>query len=870
MPILLTEITSASNNLSKVYKFSGETVTVTAAPTITEGTTKTISLLEDEVSKYLDSLSNQPNKCITLGICKDHPTAELTTVANLQPGKIARSKEFFDFANSGSVSLLLLDFDSKASSKEREDFLSALDKALKDALIGENTVERTRICRWSRGSSSSSVKIDGAVKNGLHIFIPIKHCNDSVIKLIHKYCWLYHNGSHVIRDSGIVISSSLIDPAVGSPERVVYSADAEVIGDGFWERIERKCDYLPGGVVDAEIACEILKELTLDYDKRWIEYKREVEKSPERTRIRNEWKEKYAEKHGGGKHGKKLAALIADFKLTSDMDLHKTDGTTVSCKEILLNPDKFLGVSGFNDPIKQQKHRNVAMVIGSDKKQWLKSFNHGEVKYEILWSYDDLRNWCESASMEDLGELLPIFLNSVDASDVALSQLTKEYAKKLGVSSAVVAKASKKVEEPEETDTFVDKDATHREIADDFIHRLGDVRSFGNLYVWQPGGTIWKTLSKSTIEKQLGIDYAHTQLCKVTSHYRGISSLIMQEESIMVDHWPEVIGFPCATGFWTVTKEGFHKQDYDRDLFCRFRMPIDPDLSGRPMPSMSKIIFNTENGAGNDILFQQIFGLALCGMLPKLQKIAVFFGQGGTGKGTVSDILKAMLPSSRLTNLYLDQLVDPTFACKLADSRINFTGEVDKRKKVPLKALFAMSGGGTVAARDVYKSSIEFKNSCGFMISTNNFFHLDSVGTETERRFADTIVEFFKRNDSQDDDLGARIIDRELGLVLSWAMRGVQLYLTHGLVTGHSRELYERWTSGVDPVALFVEEHISFSYPRDWFDQAAAWKKYKEFCLESGYREGNKGDFFAELLKFPKLRSERSGGVRKIKGGLLK
>jgi phage/plasmid-associated DNA primase len=256
-------------------------------------------------------------------------------------------------------------------------------------------------------------------------------------------------------------------------------------------------------------------------------------------------------------------------------------------------------------------------------------------------------------------------------------------------------------------------------------------------------------------------------------------------------------------------------------------------------------------------------------MLPKLQKIAVFFGQGGTGKGTCSSIMKAMLPSSRLTNLYLDQLVEPSFACKLMDARVNFTGEVDKRKKVPLKALFNMSGGGTVAARDLYKSSVEFKNSCAFVVSTNNFFHLDSVGSETERRFADTIVEFFKKNDSQDDYLEDRIIDRELGLALTWAMKGVQLFLTHGLVTGHSRELYSRWTSGVDPVALFVEECLRFTYPRDWFDQAAAWKKYKEFCLEAGYREGNKGDFFTELLKYPKLRSERSNGVRKIKGALL-
>jgi len=869
MPILLTEITSASNNLSKVYIFSDNGVTEIAAPTITEGTTKTISLLEDEVSGYLDSLTNQPNKCITLGICKEHPTAELTTVANLQPGKIARSKEFFDFANSGSVSLLLLDFDSSASSKEREDFLSALDKVLRDSLRGENNTERTRICRWSRGSSSSSVKIDGAVKNGLHIFIPVRHCNDQLIKLIHKYCWLYHSGSHIVRDSGIVISSSLIDPAVGSGERVVYTSDATVEGDGFWEKIERKCSYTPGGVIDAEVACEILKELTLDYEKKWTEYRREVEKSPERIRIRNAWKEEFAKKHGGGKQGKKIAALIADFKLTSDMALHKTDGTTVLCKEILLDPDKFLGTTGFNDPIKMNPHRNVGMIIGSDKKQWLKSFNHGEVRYSILWNYDDLKEWCESASMEDLGELLPIFLNSVDASDVALSQLTKEFAKKLGVSSAVVTKASKKAEEPEDLGVFVEADATHRDIADDFINRLGDVRAFGNLYVWEPGSTIWKTLSKSTIEKKLGIDYGNTQLCKVTSHYRGISSLIMQEESIMVDSWSEKIGFPCATGFYTVTKDGFQKHPYERDMLCRFKMRIDPDESGRPMPNMNKVILNTENGAGNDLLFQQLCGLALCGMLPKIQKIAVFFGQGGTGKGTVSDVLKAMLPSSRLTNLYLDQLVDPAYACKLADSRINFTGEVDKRKKTSMKALFAMSGGGTVAARDLYKSSIEFKNNCGFIISSNNFFPLDSVGSETERRFADTIVEFYKRNDSQDDDLAARIIDRELGLVLTWCMKGVQLYLQHGLVTGHSRELYSKWTSGVDPVALFVEEHLRFTGPRDWFLKADAWKTFQKFCEESGYRGGTKGEFYSELLKYQKLTSIRNDGKDKIKGGLL-
>lgn len=872
MKIKLTEFSSPTGRLCKTYTFdSTGKYTEQKAPNIAQATAVSVELDMNKVADYLDTLTSEHEKCVVLGACKfgDGPF-EVVKDAQRSGDQIARTQEFFDWANSGSVSLILLDFDSEKYPEEtRRKFLYELNQELQDALVGETAHEISQFAYWSRPSSSSSVEIKGKEKKGLHVFLPVKHCNNDIIKLIHQYAWLKFNGTHKIEKSGNITPVSLIDPKVGTPERIVYTSDVLCFGSGeFFTHVERKCQYFPGGVIDGEVAVHLLRQLTIDFSTSWNQIKSTVERSSEAREIKRQFVKEQTEKLGN----KTSALALSSFQLTSNMELKRVRDTPIRVRDILLNPEDYLGLKGFNDPISEESDRNVGMIIGNDKTQYLKSFAHGEVKYKLVWNYEDLKEWVENADEEEILSLFPNFISNCFCEELQEDALIKVAAKRGKVTTSVVRKSSQnykdnRTEEESDTEIYLDKEATHREIVDNFIYRAGDAKIFGNLYVWKDGGDIWETWSKPYIEKKIGHDYKNVRLCKTTPHYEQLARLVMKDEAITTEAWPEEIGFPCSDGFWKVDKEkGIYKVPYTREMLCRYKMKIKPDFSNKPMPEFGKVLRNVTgegrygNMGANDILFQQLFGLALCGMLPKMQKIVMFFGTGGAGKGTTHDIIKAMLPKKRVTNLMLEQFTKHDYVIKLWDSKINFTPELSKRKTPELQQLYAMVGRGDIAARDLYASSMEFKSNCGFLISTNFWFKLETTGSETERRFADTIVEFVKNSEESDIELAEKIINRELPLVLAWAMRGVEMYLKEGLANGHSRELYSKWLSSVDAFTIFVEEHFTKkATSRDSVLRGEVWKKYCDFCERTGYFRMQKGFFFDAIRGLPHVREDKSG-----------
>ena len=509
---------------------------------------------------------------------------------------------------------------------------------------------------------------------------------------------------------------------------------------------------------------------------------------------------------------------------------------------------------------------------------FLHSFSHGGVKYALKWHVEDLTDWVERSSIDEVLEMIGQHLANLQAEEPQAESLMKAISQKAGVSLGSIKASRKKnlveiAAEPEivaenescsESHSMLHEKATHGDIIDDYIRRYDDCRIYeGVFYSWE-NGSIWQSHTKEYIQSKVRTLYNNVKACAQVNHYGGIAKMILQEEAIRVEEWPEPIGFPCSDGFYTVNVGGFEKQDYAKELYCRFKMKVKPNFHMKT-PNFDKVVANVKN----PVLYQQLFGLALGGYLNKLQTIFIMYGDGGSGKGVTSNIMTAMLPKRRLTHFALPELNDNIFRSRLADVRINFTAEVERGKKFSLRSLLEMSGGGDIAARGIYQSPSEFKAMCSFVISTNNWFPLDTIGKETERRFGSSIVQFAKREEDAEVDihLSEKIVDQELPGVLAWAMEGVRLFLEHGFEDELSRELYRRWTSSIDPVELFIDECIQFTNRRDFIDRAEVWKRFQQFCKDSEYYPVKKGDFFARLMKHPRFSEPvKSDGKIKIFG----
>jgi len=883
--IRLTELSSNQGNIAKKYIINDTSFKVIKAPTIYDGIAKQIELEIKDVKSYFDSLAKESQKCVVLGVHGElNKEYKVVTEENLTEGTIARTQTFFKWANSGSVSLSLLDFDSKATSEDRMTFLDLLDVTLKDALIGETSLQRSKICRWIRPSSSASLEVHGKVGNGLHVFIPVKGCTNTLTNLIHKFSWLHKTNKakgYKVNKAGNIQSESLIDPMVGTSERVVYTSDAIAEGDlAYYSHIDRTCNYYPGGIVDAELAINILQELTLDFDRDWEAFKASRQSFPDVVEIKQAWiKEQIEinkEKGMDEATAKKAAQSMARGCLLSSDVLTRVGGEQVRVSDILSDPDSWIGEKKFNDPVKSERNRNVAMVIGTPMNPKLKSFSSGGIIYDMKWTGKDLSDWVDAATPDLLDEQYKIHALNADISETMLMSLHKKVSKKTASNvSAIKADIKTAKQDKKESDfesklkdypdtqrclygSQVFEKSSHGDILEDYIRNSGECRSYGgSLFVWEDG-SVWKEHNVKWIRKNLRTYYNHAKACQRKHEYEAISAMVVSESDVNMHSWPEECGLPCTDGFYWVSdkaKDGIEKIPYSKGLGCRFKMGIKPDWTLKT-PLFDRVIANVEN----QILFQQLFGLALCGYLNKMQMVFLMRGRGGEGKGTTCKILQAMLPTDRVTSIKLQDLNNEYYRSAIAQSKVNIIGET-RKGRIDLTGVKEITGGDLITARNPAGIPFSFYATCSFILSINDMFVPEQMGPDIERRFGRTMVSFVKKHKDEEAivNFPEKIIENELPGILAWAIEGIKMYFANGLDDGLSLEMYNRWMFNSDPVASFLDEKCVLFIPTrggsdEMTERGKLWDAYQAYSESGRLKLIGRNEFYTSVEKLLRIK----------------
>jgi hypothetical protein len=184
----------------------------------------------ETIRTLLDTLT--PCQAISIGSMRaDLPdTCTVTTAHNLTPNSpknlIARSQEYLEHRQ-GKSALLLVDVDTKGmptSIKTRIDenggHIATIVEVIPD-LMRSGYVYRSSTSSNLYNSDTGST-LQGS--DGLHIYIPVADGADikRSLRVMHERMWLAGYGWYVISASGDLLERSLIDVAVGGPERLIY------------------------------------------------------------------------------------------------------------------------------------------------------------------------------------------------------------------------------------------------------------------------------------------------------------------------------------------------------------------------------------------------------------------------------------------------------------------------------------------------------------------------------------------------------------------------------------------------------------------------------------------------------------------------
>lgn len=205
---------------------------------MSRGTARVVSIENmDELANLIGGLGQA--EAIALGtvseaVLDDDGCARVVRHAELAPAvdtaTISRTLEFIKFP-AGKSGLMLLDFDTKGMSPE---VLARVQSEGFDTVLGEVVPDILSASRLWRPSTSSGVRntATGEVfdKAGGHLYLAVADAGDipRATKVLHQRCWLAGLGHILVGRAGQLLERSIVDVAVGSPERLVFEAQPQL------------------------------------------------------------------------------------------------------------------------------------------------------------------------------------------------------------------------------------------------------------------------------------------------------------------------------------------------------------------------------------------------------------------------------------------------------------------------------------------------------------------------------------------------------------------------------------------------------------------------------------------------------------------
>jgi hypothetical protein len=400
--IELTRFASAAPLSKEIALAADGSVQSTSHAVLTQGTARRVPV--PDIHTLAEIVAGiEPNEALALGrLRSDLPeNVKITTRARLgringaaRPDLIARTAANIIYAPRAAA-FVLLDHDRKGMPPEIADRIAAAGgfwPALLDVLPALDGVAHLDRASTSAGlyRTDTGEKLEGS--GGRHVFVPIAEGADSARFLadLHARLWLQGFGWCQTSAAAVLLDRSIIDSAVGSPERLVFEG-APILAPPLAQDAEaRRPRAFTGGVLDSVAACPPLtvaekaqlKELKAAEAQRLapelaVARERYVERRVAELMQRPDMTEAWARKVVAEQIRK---VLLSDIEL--EFDDPELAGSTVA--DVLATPAAFIGKT-LADPLEGIGYgRSKAVVMhGADGWPWIRSFAHGLTRYEL-------------------------------------------------------------------------------------------------------------------------------------------------------------------------------------------------------------------------------------------------------------------------------------------------------------------------------------------------------------------------------------------------------------------------------------------------------------------------------------------------------
>lgn len=253
------------------------------------------------------------------------------------------------------------------------------------------------------------------------------------------------------------------------------------------------------------------------------------------------------------------------------------------------------------------------------------------------------------------------------------------------------------------------------------------------------------------------------------------------------------------------------------------------------------------------------------------QKIILFHGPGGDGKGTLMRVLRAMLGKPNYSSVSLHQLVDDRFATSALYGKIaNISGDLSEKFLADPQVLKEITGGDSINASRKFGQSFEFVPYAVPLFSNNGHFRTSDTSRGWRRRwmvinFPTAVEELALAGELPYLD-EQNLID-EIPAIFNVAMDGLRRLMARGKFAppAAALEATEAMHNDADPFMFWLDDDDGVWRGDDQSSPCAdVYRKYSAWCRRNGYSALASGPFGMRLKGLGVTRTRPRDGLARV------
>lgn len=361
------------------------------------------------------------------------------------------------------------------------------------------------------------------------------------------------------------------------------------------------------------------------------------------------------------------------------------------------------------------------------------------------------------------------------------------------------------------------------------------------LYTVNPDSQLWEPITVKALAREVALAFDGQVGCRKKYDYDAIARHAMD----LVEN-PEFfatapIGLACPGGFYRIEGEEYLVTPLQAAHRQRVKLGITPE--DRPIPMFLELlgsIFradNPEETAQQIQRIQELMGGIMLGFVHKYQKAILFYDPiGRAGKGTLMEIIKALVPATFFTAISPYDWDREYYVAQMQGSRLNVAGELDQERAIPAAVFKMITGGDTLMGRHPTGRPQKVHNEAAHVFMSNHFI---MTKDQSEAFFARwEIIEFpnsLRRTQvTPDPHLAQRILEAELSGIAYWALPGAIRLLRQQAFSpsqAHDR-LMEEWRRRSNSLFEFIHDSCEIG-PGFSARRSAFYAAYRKWCQET-------------------------------------